>query len=315
MQRGRRMPRAVCNPITFQISGNRSPSYLNGKYRVGKVLEDTLFLEPYEAMFLYFTGRIIPENVHFRETGTILDAFITDRDDFDTFRTYFYLKSKGMYVRRDNRVLMFGRKNDRKAGNVLRVMGENSTVTFEELTDTAPALYSTIDDEGDITLFSTVRSDPLGEVTISWPAAGSMSQSGGIFFVDQAPGLEWLGSRFSDKIVLTDMEARHILAGEQVRADGTGEIANTVYEDLVRRKLIVRTGFKYGANFRAYRKSMSDHAEYLVHVMDEADQWYRISRAVRLSHGVRKSMLFAGLYQGKVEYISISRILDFFSKM
>ncbi|OWP56501.1 MAG: tRNA-intron lyase [Thermoplasmatales archaeon B_DKE] len=309
------MPRAVCNPITFQISGNRSPSYLNGKYRVGKVLEDTLFLEPYEAMFLYFTGRIIPENVHFRETGTILDAFITDRDDFDTFRTYFYLKSKGMYVRRDNRVLMFGRKNDRKAGNVLRVMGENSTVTFEELTDTAPALYSTIDDEGDITLFSTVRSDPLGEVTISWPAAGSMSQSGGIFFVDQAPGLEWLGSRFSDKIVLTDMEARHILAGEQVRADGTGEIANTVYEDLVRRKLIVRTGFKYGANFRAYRKSMSDHAEYLVHVMDEADQWYRISRAVRLSHGVRKSMLFAGLYQGKVEYISISRILDFFSKM
>lgn len=315
MQRGRRMPRAVCNPITFQISGNRSPSYLNGKYRVGKVLEDTLFLEPYEAMFLYFTGRIIPENVHFRETGTILDAFITDRDDFDTFRTYFYLKSKGMYVRRDNRVLMFGRKNDRKAGNVLRVMGENSTVTFEELADTAPALYSTIDDEGDITLFSTARSDPLGEVTISWPSAVSMSQSSGIFFVDQAPGLEWLGSRFSDKIVLTDMEAKHILAGEKVRADDAAEIANTVYEDLVRRKLIVRTGFKYGANFRAYRKSMSDHAEYLVHVMNEADQWYRISRAVRLSHGVRKSMLFAGLHQGKVEYISISRILDFFSKL
>ena len=75
----------------------------------------------------------------------------------------------------------------------------------------------------------------------------------------------------------------------------------------------MRTGFKYGANFRAYRKSMSEHAEYLIHVMAGTDQWYRVSRAVRLSHGVRKSMIFAGMREGKIEYVSISRILDFFS--
>ena len=307
------MSKAVCNPLTFHISGDRSPSYLNGKYRVGKVLDDSLFLEPYEALFLYFTGRISPENARFRNTHAILGAFIRDRDDLDIFRTYFYLKLKGMLVRRDNRILMFGKKNDRVAVNALRVKGENSTITFEELASAAPALYSTLDDEGDITLFSTVKVDPVGEIAYSWPAKESISESGGRFYVDPTPDIDWLGSKFADKILLTDMEAKHILAYGTAIADVSGDTAYMVYEDLVRRKLVVRTGFKYGANFRAYRKSLSDHAEYLIHVMDDIDQWYRISRAVRLSHGVRKSMLFAGLHKGKVEYISISRILDFFS--
>lgn len=303
------MPRAVCNPLVFHISGGRSPSYLNGKYRVGRVLDDNLILEPYEALFLYFTGRIVPENAHYHSTIAILNAFITDRDDYDTFRIYFYLKSKGMLVRRDGKVLMFGKKNDRKATHPLRVKGENSEITFKELVVTAPSLYSTMDDEGDITLFATARADPVGETLYSWPGKESVFEAGGRFYLDPIPGSEWLGSRFADKVLLTDMEARHILGNETVN----GDAAYSVYEDLVSRKLIVRTGFKYGANFRAYRKSMSEHAEYLIHVMAGTDQWYRVSRAVRLSHGVRKSMIFAGMCEGKIEYVSISRILDLFS--
>ena len=303
------MPRAVCNPLVFHISGGRSPSYLNGKYRVGRVLDDNLILEPYEALFLYFTGRIVPENAHYHSTIAILNAFITDRDDYDTFRIYFYLKSKGMLVRRDGKVLMFGKKNDRKATHPLRVKGENSEITFKDLVVTAPSLYSTMDDEGDITLFATARADPVGETLYSWPGKESVSEAGGRFYLDPIPGSEWLGSRFADKVLLTDMEARHIIGNETVN----GDAAYSVYEDLVSRKLIVRTGFKYGANFRAYRKSMSEHAEYLIHVMAGTDQWYRVSRAVRLSHGVRKSMIFAGMCEGKIEYVSISRILDLFS--
>ena len=303
------MPRAVCNPLVFHISGGRSPSYLNGKYRVGRVLDDNLILEPYEALFLYFTGRIVPENAHYHSTIAILNAFITDRDDYDTFRIYFYLKSKGMLVRRDGKVLMFGKKNDRKATHPLRVKGENSEITFKELVVTAPSLYSTMDDEGDITLFATARADPVGETLYSWPGKESVFEAGGRFYLDPIPGSEWLGSRFADKVLLTDMEARHIIGNETVN----GDAAYSVYEDLVSRKLIVRTGFKYGANFRAYRKSMSEHAEYLIHVMAGTDQWYRVSRAVRLSHGVRKSMIFAGMCEGKIEYVSISRILDLFS--
>ncbi len=303
------MPRAVCNPLVFHISGGRSPSYLNGKYRVGRVLDDNLILEPYEALFLYFTGRIVPENAHYHSTIAILNAFITDRDDYDTFRIYFYLKSKGMLVRRDGKVLMFGKKNDRKATHPLRVKGENSEITFKELVVTAPSLYSTMDDEGDITLFATARADPVGETLYSWPGKESVSEAGGRFYLDPILGSEWLGSRFADKVLLTDMEARHIIGNETVN----GDAAYSVYEDLVSRKLIVRTGFKYGANFRAYRKSMSEHAEYLIHVMAGTDQWYRVSRAVRLSHGVRKSMIFAGMCEGKIEYVSISRILDLFS--
>ncbi len=66
-----------------------------------------------------------------------------------------------------------------------------------------------------------------------------------------------------------------------------------VYRDLRNRGLIVKSGFKYGTHFRAYEKSMEEHSKYLVHVIPEKEEIQKISRAVRVAHGVRKSLILA----------------------
>jgi tRNA-intron endonuclease len=86
-----------------------------------------------------------------------------------------------------------------------------------------------------------------------------------------------------------------------------------VYKDLRERKLVVKTGFKFGTHFRVYRNVESPekvpHSEYLVHTVPQ-NYVFRlpvISRAVRLAHSVRKQMVFAFL-NGDVGYLEMRRL-------
>lgn len=71
-----------------------------------------------------------------------------------------------------------------------------------------------------------------------------------------------------------------------------------VFSDLRNRGYIVKTGFKYGSEFRLYERGKSPgdgHSDYLVKVYTEN---YKIkssdfSSYVRVAHGVNKKLLFA----------------------
>ena len=83
-----------------------------------------------------------------------------------------------------------------------------------------------------------------------------------------------------------------------------------VYRDLRRRGLIPKTGFKYGAPFRAYRANPDEkHAEYIVQPLRKnyECQWYQVSRAVRVAHSVRKEFLYGRVKDGNVDYLKIKR--------
>jgi len=83
-----------------------------------------------------------------------------------------------------------------------------------------------------------------------------------------------------------------------------------VYKDLRERGLIPKTGFKYGAPFRAYPSNPDEkHAEYIVQplIKDYECQWYQVSRAVRVAHSVRKEFLYARVKDGDVDYLKIKR--------
>ena len=85
----------------------------------------------------------------------------------------------------------------------------------------------------------------------------------------------------------------------------------TVFSDLKRRGLIVKTGFKFGAHFRAYTKKPDDiHAEFLIHVIEYnfSSIWAEISRAVRLAHSVNKEIIFARVYDHEIDYIKLGRL-------
>lgn len=76
---------------------------------------------------------------------------------------------------------------------------------------------------------------------------------------------------------------------------------------------VVKTGFKFGTNFRVYRKVESiekiPHSEYLVNVIPADFEFMLsiISGVVRLANSVRKTMLFAIEKGEEIEYLDISR--------
>ena len=84
-----------------------------------------------------------------------------------------------------------------------------------------------------------------------------------------------------------------------------------VFKDLKKRGLIVKTGFKFGAHFRAYTSKPDDtHAQYLVHVVEMGfrSTWSDVSRAVRLAHSVNKEIVFARVDADKIDYIDFGRL-------
>jgi tRNA-intron endonuclease len=84
-----------------------------------------------------------------------------------------------------------------------------------------------------------------------------------------------------------------------------------VYCDLKKRGLIVKTGFKFGSDFRGYAGNPDDiHAEYLIHVVDKNYKvvWSEMSRAIRLAHSVNKEIVFAIVDSEKIFYIGFGRL-------
>lgn len=71
-----------------------------------------------------------------------------------------------------------------------------------------------------------------------------------------------------------------------------------VYKDLRIRGYIIKTGFKYGSDFRIYERGHSPgdgHSNYLVKILSE-EQEIKVrdfSSYVRVAHGVRKNLLLA----------------------
>ncbi len=91
------------------------------------------------------------------------------------------------------------------------------------------------------------------------------------------------------------------------------DLKYSVYRDLRERKLVVKTGFKFGTHFRVYKQvdrlEKVPHSEYLVHTVPVNHIFLPpvLSRAVRLAHSVRKQMVFA--YPDKdINYLEIRRL-------
>lgn len=92
-----------------------------------------------------------------------------------------------------------------------------------------------------------------------------------------------------------------------------------VYEDLRERGLLVRTGFKFGCDFRVYDrgvklkkgpKSQKEHTKWIVFAIPEdyTCGFQELSRAVRLAHNIRAKMLWAVVdNEGDVTYYEIVR--------
>ncbi len=94
-----------------------------------------------------------------------------------------------------------------------------------------------------------------------------------------------------------------------------------VYRDLRGRGLVVKTGFKFGCDFRVYQrgvlvkkgpKAPSEHTRWIVYCVPEdySCSFQELSRAVRLAHSIRATMLWAIVdNEGDITFYEITRQL------
>ena len=200
-------------------------------------------------------------------------------------------------------------------------------------------LLAVVDEESDLTYYAVRAADPKGrpvDVFPPGPRATAHLLEDRAMVVDEAEARALHGNGFYGKIVgrrlqLSLIETAHLLklgAIDLRNADTDRRIALPrllaearkiqpdfdlrleVYEDLKGRGIVAKTGFKYGSHFRGYEGDPDrTHAKYLVHALPEKyrGMWPEVSRAVRLAHGVKKSLLFAAAGEA-VRYIRLERV-------
>jgi tRNA-intron endonuclease len=93
-----------------------------------------------------------------------------------------------------------------------------------------------------------------------------------------------------------------------------------VYKDIRDRGLVVKTGLKFGCDFRVYArgvgvkkgpKQASEHTKWIVYALpeDATCSFAELARAVRLAHSIRARMLWAIVdNEGEVTYHEVVRL-------
>lgn len=308
MQKNRPNDRAICRDIVFSIEQNRGPSYLLNKYKLGRIQAGTLILNPFECLHLVLKGKISPENSLFNQLDRLLERLGLMDQLLDIFIVYDILKNRGFYVKVEENSLFY-RKNPRVPfRGPVRVIRESEEIKFEEMIQNGSCVYAALDDDNDVTIFISESWDSSGINETKFQGDPLVTALGSSYTVKGTEVPEWFGTTFGDMKLLNRMEAGFV--SKQVV--GNDEV-QSIFNDLIERHFIVKTGFKYGANFRIYAGTIEEHADYLVHFIERREQWYKISRAVRVAQGVRKEMIFSGIQNGIPRYVKLKRVRDPFS--
>jgi len=227
--------------------------------------------------------------------------------------------------------------SEREPFQLRRIQGlaEKAQATKKQL------LVGVVDEESDLTYYKIRRPNPTGAL----PPLGSSAPIPALLGEDRvlvfdAGGVESLGrqqaygSRIGSRLELSLLEAVYLVSTgllelhdarsrlsvslDQLlrrarRLESGFDERLAVYRALRERQLVVKTGFKYGAHFRAYpRNPEHAHARYLVHAVEDQFEapWSEIARGVRVAQGVRKEFLLAGVgeHGTPVRFLSLERV-------
>lgn len=203
-------------------------------------------------------------------------------------------------------------------------------------------VLAVVDEESDITYYEVKQSNPKGSMESPHPdlkAEATFLEDRIVVWNPEASELLHNNGFYGkpldqQRLQLSLVEGGYLLGEGILSMDSlkSGEITGTeafigmasaiekefslklnVYSDLRSRGLVPKTGFKFGTHFRVYREVQSPakipHSEFLIHAIP-ADHEFSLpvmSRAVRLSNSVRKSMLYAVRDGGKIVYVDIGR--------
>jgi len=203
-------------------------------------------------------------------------------------------------------------------------------------------IIAVVDEESDITYYEVQESDPAGNMEQLYPSLhtpATMLEDRVIVWDGEASGKLYENGFYGKpldqkRLQLSLVEGAFLLKNNIIEVT-TRKDANklsfddfcekaahieplfqrkySVYEDLRTRKLLPKTGFKFGTHFRVYSEVKSSskipHSEYLTHSIGTQHEFSLpvMSRAIRLANSVRKRMLFA-IEADEIRHIDITRV-------
>lgn len=316
------------------------PLYDQGGY--GRPDKKGLRLSPEEALYLLLRGKIESPDFSFE---SLLSEFVREKNFMRKFLVYRDIRERGFVIQpgpHDFRIFKRGEKP--KTGQskyLLRVLSERDTIDFYKIAEETRGafnmrkqfLLAVVDDEDELTYYevSTHKFEHIPGCTSDKPVTGNVFGTNVIAVLEPDSILEqsFFGTRLSeDYLLLSPLEAVYLNSkGMLILIRDGKEISPEIYTNLVMEEdnefvsklrvysdlrnagMYPRTGYKFGHHFRVYSGQHS-HSELLVHAYaaNSLLSMSIISRSVRMSHSVKKKMLFASLKDREILYIEFKRI-------
>ncbi|MHC1576134.1 MAG: tRNA-intron lyase [Methanosarcinaceae archaeon] len=264
------------------------------------------------------------------------------------------LRERGFYVQSsvtDLRVYpRGGHPGKTPARSFVHVQSERVPLPLEELLHYLNAaenvrkqmILAVVDEDSDITYYEVARNKPQGAMETIYPNihANATFLEDRVVLWDGEPSHTLYENGLygklldSERLQLSLVEGGFLMKNSIIEmSDRAGKIMDfedfirkaseiepeflqkyNVYEDIRNRRMVAKTGFKFGTHFRVYDQIQSPskipHSEYLIHSIAEEHEFTLpvMSRAIRLANSVRKRMLFAVNGRNGIEYIDIGRI-------
>lgn len=264
-----------------------------GVKRGGKV-----YLHPLEALYLQLTGKAT-----FAELERLVKWVRAKVSNFpEAFFVYSDLRAKGHRARPQGEFVVAKKK--------FYPVSENEKLDFEKvlslLGKERSFVIAIVDEESEVTYYEVSEAEPKGEQVETLPRIRG-KVLGDRVIVENADLFRkyFYGTLAGDFVALSIFEALYLreigvleIEGElQSVAEKIADFKERyeIYRDLKRRGFVVKTGFKFGCDFRVYRKveSVEDlpHSEFLVLMAKKVLTPQELARAVRVANAVRKKLL------------------------
>ncbi|AGK61819.1 tRNA intron endonuclease [Archaeoglobus sulfaticallidus PM70-1] len=290
----------------------------------GKDVGDKLELHPVEVGYLLLKGIVTlkdgDKTISFAE-------FIEKFSEKEGFLPYFFvycdLRDRGRKAAPVENYIV--------ANNIYLPVSERKKVFLKDLNEFfdehGAFILAVVDEESEITYYRVYKPKMAGKTK------GIDKKIEGYFAGDRVltDDLEifsrfFFGSEKDGMVALSILESLYMieegiltlnLSLNEFRAKAEAIESNfleryEVYRDLREKGLVVKTGFKFGADFRVYEEiedvSQLPHSKYLVSIVsNDGLNLQDISRAVRLAHSVRKKMVFT-FKDGGWTYLCLERV-------
>ncbi len=265
-----------------------------------------IYLHPVEAVYLQLNGK-----AEFAPIEELLKWAESIVDDFPSYYfVYEDLRSRGIKAKPSGEFLLARKAyypiSERKKVRIGEIV--KKAVKFEDF------VLAIVDEESEITYYRVSLVELEGKQKEDLPSFS------GYVFGDRVVTENteiftryFYGSEKAGFVALSLIESAYliekgVLELQNMGADEFLKMAEKieegfarkyeVYKDLKERGFVVKTGFKFGSDFRVYTKveSVADlpHSEYLVAIVDDKElKLSEVARAVRLAQSVRKKMIFA----------------------